>query len=216
MATTPKQPPRLSEALARVLLAATRDGYTLCEDSLSDHGALIAEGQPLISVAAATLRALQDRGLIEQSGVRAFRRHDMEYRVTYAGHMALARYDLDHSGRPTNKRAYGLLLAVSRQVGWPIHFATDLTVHDRGILTHLGAPSVFGWRLGDFGTDLYPVGDAHALLQARASVANNPASHWYWYEGGVLDEVGAAEVVRRLERALAAADSPESERAVDA
>ncbi len=205
MATQPLHPQKLSAAQARVLARIARDGDTLCEDALDGHGDLIAEDQPTQRVAAATLRALKDGGLIEQSVIQGWhprRACAAEYRVTSAGQMALARYDLDHSGRPTNKRAYGLLLAVSRRVGWPILYATDLLIHDRDTLTHLGAPAVFGWRLGDCGTDLFAAGDAQALVWAEACARSDAASHWYWYEGGVLGEVGASTVLRRLAQGI--------------
>jgi hypothetical protein len=50
-----------------------------------------------------------------------------------------------------NNTAYKALLSTSEEIGWPIHYRTDLEKHDKVILENYHGKS-FGWILRKYGT----------------------------------------------------------------
>jgi len=61
-----------------------------------------------------------------------------------------------------NWEAYRLMKAESVRVGWPKHYAADLTKHDRRRLSRKDAPETFVWILRESGTHLLPIYDGWA------------------------------------------------------
>ncbi len=203
----PAEPPRITAAVARVL-AALIAGATLYSRWAHETGVLVREGESPVTVPTAIMEALRDGGYVEQGAL--LRRHSdyhALYRPTLRGTMAWTRYDLDHLAAPANAPAYAALVAEATRLGWPAHYATDLTVHDRSTLLRAGAPTTFGWRLSEWGTTLYRAEEPADLTYAANSIANAlPEDRYYWWSDNdsavALEEVTTAELLRRLQRHL--------------
>jgi hypothetical protein len=84
--------------------------------------------------------------------------------------------------------AYQSLFAESARTGWPYIHQTDLTVYDHKRLTSDDAPSVFGWVLRKFGTEILdprmgPLALESYLDHYRVDGTKNL---YYWYTGQKL------------------------------
>ena len=98
-----------------------------------------------------------------------------------------------------NRQGYRAIEAAAEALGWPVHWRTDLTTHDRRTLSRAAAPQTFGWAVRETGTWLYIPGDICSLLWARATVIEDcPERRYFWYDGSRLREVSAGESMQLL------------------
>jgi hypothetical protein len=81
------------------------------------------------------------------------------------------------------KTAYDIIAAEAARIGWPQHWATDLTTHDRNFIDE-NQPRRFVWMLRTCGTDLVNeprIFGMHTI--AYHSVNSNPNSYrCYWVD----------------------------------
>lgn len=86
--------------------------------------------------------------------------------------------------------AYQQLKAEAKRIGWPEHYRTDLTTHDRHILRHRkDIPTEFVWGLRKCGTQFIRPTGSRALDWLDAISETWPQIHWYIFEKASLTEV---------------------------
>lgn len=93
---------------------------------------------------------------------------------------------------------YEAIAVEAERLGWPMHWRTDLTEHDRGALSQPDAPKEFGWAVRSTGTDLYTAGDEFERLWAESSARLRPEQRWYWWDGSGLTELPFERFARWL------------------
>ena len=92
-----------------------------------------------------------------------------------------------------NRKGYRAIKEESERVGWPTHFRTDLTKHDRNTLSKKDMPREFGWVLREHGTHLlFSPCDGINLDWAKV-ISHNTEARFYWFDGEDLRPVSPQE-----------------------
>jgi hypothetical protein len=94
---------------------------------------------------------------------------------------------------------YDALIAKSEEIGWPSHYTSDLTFHDRNILETWPEDRPFCWCVRQCGTHLIPPTCSDCYDWARAIASQSPKdSRYFVWTGTKLVEVTSAEWLSKL------------------
>lgn len=106
--------------------------------------------------------------------------------------------------------AFAPMLAVARAAGWPAHYATDFTEHDRNAVRICRGP--FAWYLYPMGTYIVrprKPGERTRRAQVPEVQASLEGGAWHWWDGVALQPVSAdraEELLRQEECAHSSLD----------
>jgi hypothetical protein len=106
-----------------------------------------------------------------------------------------------------NWEAYRAIKAKAEAIGWPTHYETDLTHHNRIRLSRKDAPDEFLWGLRPMGTHLLDLDNPVEAWRALSVYQMWPdETRWFLWKDeagmGYLREITWAEVLTRIENAL--------------
>jgi len=104
----------------------------------------------------------------------------------------------------SNERGYKAIESEASRLGWPTHWATDLTVHDKAVLARESAPAQFGWSIRRSGTDLYIVGSEWSIDWLNANIKHlmGRTIYYYFYDGSELRSLPAEELLKVLQKGV--------------
>lgn len=105
----------------------------------------------------------------------------------------------------TNIRGYRAIAEEAARIGWPTHFAVDLTESDLNALCSPGAPRVFWWGIRSSGTDLFHPNHLYSVQWALARAGTYPEGdeqRYYAYSGERLRPITRERLIVQLVHAL--------------
>ena len=105
----------------------------------------------------------------------------------------------------TNIRGYRAIVDEAARIGWPTHFAVDLTESDLNALCSPGAPHAFWWGIRSSGTDLYHPNHLYSVqwILARAKTySDGDEQRYYAYAGEKLRLLTRERMIVQLVHSL--------------
>ena len=105
----------------------------------------------------------------------------------------------------TNIRGYRAIADEAARIGWPTHFAVDLTESDLNALCSPGAPHAFWWGIRSSGTDLYHPNHLYSVQWALARAGTYPdgdEQRYYAYTGEKLRPLTRERMIVQLVHSL--------------
>jgi len=108
----------------------------------------------------------------------------------------------------TNIQGYRAIVAEAARIGWPTHFAVDLTESDLNALCSPGAPHAFWWGIRSSGTDLFHPNHLYSVQWALARAGTYPEGdeqRYYAYSGERLRPITRERMIVQLVHSLDAA-----------
>ena len=105
----------------------------------------------------------------------------------------------------TNIPGYRAIVEEAARIGWPTHFAVDLTESDLNVLCSPGAPRVFWWGVRSSGTDLFHPNHLYSVQWALARVTTYPSGdeqRYYAYTGERLRPITRERMIVQLVHSL--------------
>lgn len=99
--------------------------------------------------------------------------------------------------------AYPAMLEATKRIGYPLHFTTDLTTHDRAALALVPDDQRFAWCVYEHGTHLVrdvpttrlgrPVTTAEAIRSANRAIEG--IRYWFAWDGVALRRFETVEAL---------------------